>query len=285
MTAMTQPPAPWPDPSARAGPGRRTPPPGRLGRALHGAGYLALGLRTYLGTSGIRLLGVIPVLIVGALFWAALALLVVFLDELTVLATPFADTWSDTGRLVVRTLVGMALLGGYVALVVITFATLATLVGQPFYERICDRVERRLGAPPPLTGAGWWRTLPRATLESLGLLALTLLCAVPVFLLGVLPLVGQTVAPVVGAVVSGFFLAIELLAIPLQRRGLTLAERLRWVWGHREVAVGFGVAAFLLFLVPLMNVLAMPAAVVGGTLLVRGLHGQAVQVVQPVQAG
>jgi CysZ protein len=78
---------------------------------------------------------------------------------------------------------------------------------------------------------------------------------------------------VVGATVSGFFLAIELLAIPLQRRGLDLRERLRWVWRHRHVTVGFGVASFLLFLVPLMNVLVMPAAVVGGTLLVRGLHG------------
>jgi CysZ protein len=270
MTAMTQPPAPWPDPSARSR-------PGRLARALHGAGYLWRGLRTFLGTSGIRLLGVAPVLIVGTLFWVALVLLVVFIDELSVTLTPFAETWSETGRLVVHTLVGVALLGLYVGLVVITFATLASLVGQPFYERICDRVERRLGSPPPASSAPWWRSLPRATLESLGLLTLTLLCSVPVFLLGVLPVVGQTVAPVAGAIVTGFFLAIELLAIPLERRGLRLAGRVQWVWRHRYVTVGFGVATFLLFLVPLMNVFAMPAAVVGGTLLVRGLTGLRVE--------
>jgi CysZ protein len=106
---------------------------------------------------------------------------------------------------------------------------------------------------------------------------MTLLCSVPVFLLGVLPVVGQTVAPVAGAIVTGFFLAIELLAIPLERRGLRLAGRVQWVWRHRYVTVGFGVATFLLFLVPLMNVFAMPAAVVGGTLLVRGLTGLRVE--------
>ena len=274
MTAMTQPPAPWPDPSARSRPGPPAPPRGRLARALHGAGYLWRGLRTYLATRGIRLLGILPVLIVGALFWVALVLLVVFIDELATLVTPFADTWSETGRTAVRAVVGLALLVGYAGFVVVTFAALASLVGQPFYERIVERVERGLGGPPPVTMAPWWRTLPRATLETLGLLVLTLLCSLPVFLLGLLPVVGQIVGPVAGAVVSGFFLAIELLAIPLERRGLRLAQRVRWVWRHRGVTVGFGVASFLLFLVPLMNVLAMPAAVVGGTLLVRGLNGQ-----------
>jgi uncharacterized protein involved in cysteine biosynthesis len=76
--------------------------------------------------------------------------------------------------------------------------------------------------------------------------------------LGLFPVVGQTVVPVVQALVAGFFLAVELLAIPLERRGLHLAGRLRFVWRHRAQTLGFGVTAFLLFLVPLMNVLAMP---------------------------
>ena len=44
---------------------------------------------------------------------------------------------------------------------------------------------------------------------------------------------------------------------------------LRWT----PIRRGFGITAFLLFLVPLMNVLALPGAVVGATLLVRRLSG------------
>jgi CysZ protein len=103
--------------------------------------------------------------------------------------------------------------------------------------------------------------------------------------LGLVPVLGQTVVPVLQAVAGGFFLAVELLAIPLERRGLHLAGRLRFVWRHRAQTLGFGITAFLLFLVPLMNVLAMPGAVVGATLLVRRLGGEGETVVSGGPAG
>lgn len=90
-------------------------------------------------------------------------------------------------------------------------------------------------------------------------------------MLGFVPVIGQTVIPVAGALVGGFFLAGELLAIPLERRGLRLPARLRLLRQHLPLSVGFGVACFLLFLVPVMNLVAMPGAIVGGTLLTRRL--------------
>src|SRR4029450_643763 len=62
------------------------------------------------------------------------------------------------------------------------------------------------------------------------------------------PVVGQSVVPVLQALVAGFFLAVELLAIPLQRRGLHLAGRLRFVGRHRGQTPGVGGTAFLLLL-------------------------------------
>jgi CysZ protein len=72
--------------------------------------------------------------------------------------------------------------------------------------------------------------------------------------------------------VTGFFLAVELSAIALERQGLRLSDRLRLLWRRRLLALGFGLAVFLLFLVPLGAVLGMPGAVAGGTLLARRLH-------------
>jgi CysZ protein len=46
---------------------------------------------------------------------------------------------------------------------------------------------------------------------------------------------------------------------------------------HRWLALGFGVAVFLCFLIPLGAVLLMPAAVAGATLLTRRVHGQPVE--------
>lgn len=241
---------------------------------MAGAADVLRGIGLFLGTPGVRLLGMLPVVLAGLLVLALLGLLVVYLDELAAALTPFADRWGESGRTLVRVGAGLALLLGSTVVLVVSFTVIAQIIGQPFYERISDRIEHQLGAPPAGADAPWWRSFPRASLESALLLALTVACTAPLFVLGLFPVLGQTVVPVVQALVAGFFLAVELLAIPLQRRGLHLAGRLRFVWRHRAQTLGFGVTAFLLFLVPLMSVLAMPGAVVGATLLVRRLSGE-----------
>ena len=240
---------------------------------MAGATDVLRGIGLFLRTPGVRLLGVLPVVLAGLLVLALLGLLVVYLDELAAALTPFADRWDESSRTLVRVGAGLALLLGATVVLVMSFTVIAQIIGQPFYERISDRVEHQLGALPAGADAPWWRSFPRASLESVLLLALTLACTAPLFVLGLFPVVGQTVVPVLQALVAGFFLAVELLAIPLERRGLHLAGRLRFVWRHRAQTLGFGVTAFLLFLVPLMNLLAMPGAVVGATLLVRRLSG------------
>jgi CysZ protein len=246
------------------------PPPGR-GGPLAGGGDVLRGIGLFLRTPGVRLLGVLPVLLAFLVVLVLFGLLLVYVDELAEALTPFADRWGESGRTLVRVGTGLALLLGSLAVLVVSFTVIAQVIGQPFYERISDRIEHRLGSPPAGTDAPWWRSFPRASLESAVLLAMTLAVSAPLFLFGLLPVAGQTLVPVAQALVAGFFLAVELLAIPLQRRGLHLAGRLRFVWRHRAQTLGFGVTAFLLFLVPLMNVLAMPGAVVGATLLVRRL--------------
>jgi CysZ protein len=249
-------------------------PPRRSAGPLAGGADVLRGIGLFLGTPGVRLLGILPVLLAALLVLSLLGLLVVYVDELAEALTPFADRWDESSRTLVRVGAGLALLLGSTVVLVVSFTVIAQIIGQPFYERISDRIEHQLGAPPPGADAPWWRSFPRASLESALLLALTVACTAPLFVLGLFPVLGQTVVPVVQALVAGFFLAVELLAIPLQRRGLHLAGRLRFVWRHRAQTLGFGVTAFLLFLVPLMSVLAMPGAVVGATLLVRRLSGE-----------
>jgi CysZ protein len=268
---VTDPPPRWP-----AAPPQPRPSGPRAGGPLAGAGDVLRGIGLFLGTPGVRLLGILPVLLAALLVLALLGLLVAYLDELANAVTPFADRWDESSRTLVRVGAGLALLLGSTAVLVVSFTVIAQIIGQPFYERISDRIEHQLGAAPAGADAPWWRSFPRASLESALLLALTLACTAPLLVLGLFPVLGQTVVPVLQALVAGFFLAVELLAIPLERRGLHLAGRLRFVWRHRAQTLGFGVTAFLLFLVPLMNVLAMPGAVVGATLLVRRLSGDPV---------
>jgi CysZ protein len=106
---------------------------------------------------------------------------------------------------------------------------------------------------------------------------LSLLIGIPLFFGGFIPVVGQFVVPVIGAAVGGWFLALELVGAPFYRRGLRLPDRRRLLRANRPTALGFGVAVFLCFLIPLGAVLVMPAAVAGATLLTRRALGLSIK--------
>jgi CysZ protein len=79
--------------------------------------------------------------------------------------------------------------------------------------------------------------------------------------------------------VAGWILAVELTGVPFQRRGQRLRDRRAALRGHRPMALGFGAAVFVCFLIPLGAVLLMPAAVAGGTLLSRRALGLPIDII------
>ena len=248
---------------------------GTARRALAGARYVPRGIAVFAKSPSLWVLGLLPPFLALVIVVFLAILVGVYVDDLVLWATPFADapSWSPAWRTAVRVSFGIGIFVGYVLLAVISFAAVTNLIGQPFFEMISDRIEQRLGNAPVETETPWWRTLPRATAGSIFILAIFLSIMIPLFILGFVPVVGQSVVPVVAAIVSGFFLSIEIMSIPLDRRGMRLRERLRFHWRHRAVVIGFGIGFVLLFMIPLMNIVAMPSAIVGGTLLARRLLG------------
>lgn len=80
----------------------------------------------------------------------------------------------------------------------------------------------------------------------------------------------------IGAAVGGWLLAVELVGAPFYRRGMRLPDRRAHLKANRPTTLGFGVAVFVCFLIPLGAVIVMPAAVAGATLLARRSLGQSV---------
>jgi CysZ protein len=240
---------------------------------LHGAGLLGRGLGLVLRNPRLLGLGLLPALISGAVYTAALVALIKFLPRLSATVTWFADDWATGGRDLIRLFAGAGLLGVAVLLGILTFTAVTLLIGDPFYERISELVEERFGGVPDGVEVGFWRSLRRGLVDSLRLVGLSILIGIPLFLLGFLPVVGQTAVPVLGATVGGWLLAVELTGVPFQRRGRRLRDRRAALRGRRPITLGFGVAVFCCFLLPLGAILLMPAAMAGGTLLARAVLG------------
>lgn len=251
--------------------------PAPVGEFLVGVGLLFKGFGLYARSPGLVLLGIVPALISGVLFLAAYVTLIFFVSDLAELITPFADDWSTGARGTVRVLAVIAFLGLGGVLAVLTFTAVTLVIGDPFYEKISERVEERYGGTPGQVEVSFWRSVRHSIGDSLRLVAKSLLIGIPLFVAGLIPVVGQVVVPVVGAAVGGWFLAVELVGAPFYRRGMRLPQRRQALRTNRPMALGFGVAVFVCFLIPLGAVLIMPAAVAGAALLTRRLLGQPIE--------
>ncbi|MTE18514.1 hypothetical protein F0L17_05095 [Streptomyces sp. TRM43335] len=242
-----------------------------MGDLMAGARYLGRGQKWVLGNGRWFGFGLLPALVTLVLYAAALTLLAFRADDLAVWATPFADDWSSPWNGLLRGTFTVLLFAGGLLSAVLTFTAVTLLVGDPFYESLSQKVEETEGGAPEGPDVPLLRSLWISLRDSLYVLVRALALGAPLFVLGFVPVVGQTVVPVVGFAVSGFFLTLELTSVALQRRDVPVRERLRLLRGRKALAVGFGAPLVLVFLVPLAAVLLMPGAVAGATLLARDL--------------
>jgi CysZ protein len=242
---------------------------------LRGVADLGRGFGYWGSSPRLMLLGAIPAVIVGAVWVALFVLLITSVDGLVALLTGFADDWSAPLRSAVRIAIALAIVVLAIVVGALTFTAVVLTVGDPFYERISRRVEQRLGDPPVERDDPLLRGLLRAARDGFVLLLVSLVVGLASFLLGLIPLVGPVVGGVFGATVGGWFLAVELTGTAFDARGFRLGERRRVLGRSRARTLGFGVATWLLFLIPLGAVFAMPAAVSGATVLTRGALARA----------
>ncbi|MGI5454480.1 EI24 domain-containing protein [Streptomyces sp. CA-249302] len=220
--------------------------------------------------------GLLPGLITLVLYVVALVALAMWGEDFVGWATPFADDWSSPWQGLFRGFLTAVLFALGLLLSVLTFTAVTLLIGQPFYENLSEKVDRDVSpdGTAPESGLPLWRELWISARDSLRILVRALLWGILLFACGFLPLVGQTVVPVLGFFVTGFFLTEELAAVALQRRGVELRARLTLLRSRRTLVWGFGTPLALAFVVPFVAVFLMPGAVAGATLMARDLLGE-----------
>lgn len=258
---MAEPLSTWP-PSPSAAAAVDTGRPSRLRRAGAGAWHVFAGLWFLVRHPSLWPLAVLPsMLALGGIIAG------------TVLGT-FAARWLESAVLptqdrmspVVSLLLTLAFWVGAMAAGVLVGLAVALMLASPVLDALSRRVEERQNGGAPAAGAGMRWELAESLKGSLYFLV----AAPMVLLLSLVPVVG----PPMGLLWGGHALALQQSDPALTRRGLTFKARRRWHGRFRPESLGFGAAGLVLLLVPVANLLLVPALTVGATRLVMELDDQ-----------
>jgi CysZ protein len=240
-----------------------------------GVRYFGRGLGLLASRPKLLLIGVLPAVLTTAILLGAMIALIANLGHLSALVTPFAADWSGGWRMATRFAAGLALVAAAVSLGLVGFTAVTLLVGGPFYEHIAERIEDELGVTQSHVELSWWNLFRLGARDGIVLLLRSLMFTILLFLAGFLPVVGQSVVPVLGALVTAWFMTMEVVAVPFYRRGIDLRHRTAMLRGRRMLAVGLGLPAALLCMIPLVAIVVMPVAFAGGVLVALDALGLA----------
>ncbi len=148
------------------------------------------------------------------------------------------------------------------------FALVANVIASPFNGLLAERVAARLRPPkrPETVGlTAFLATIPGAVLRELRKLLYFAALAILILLAMFTPL--SPLAPLLWFLFSAWTLALEYCDFQADNDGVGFRQLRGRVARRRGLALSFGAATYAATLVPILNLVVMPAAVCGATLM------------------
>lgn len=226
---------------------------------LQGALRLLAGLRLMLATKTLR-----------AVLWRMLGLLAVLMVVLVVAVFSLADyvahLWLPNGDawywvlvswLVWALAVLLAALSG-----VLSFTVLGSAAIAPWLDVLVVRTESLRGYVSEENTAAWWQQCLASLVNSVRPLLELLAWGCVALLIFWVPLIGPILGTIIWTYAGVRFLCFELMDTTASRKKMIFSQRKAEMNERRFFWLGFGGLAMLMMLVPLLNLLVIPAAVV-----------------------
>jgi len=242
-----------------------------------GLSYGLRGMRfVYLQHLGLARYWIGPILITGvslvSVFYGAGS----FYDDLSALVwNLFPESWNEATGAAGFLLKALHWLIDFLAGVAITLLglvlvfLLSSVVAAPFNDALSEAVEGILtGEPaPPFSFKRMVADVFRTVRLELFKVLVYAMVVGPIFVVSLfLPGIGQAVS-LIGFALTAIYLGIDYIDWPAARRDWSVRDRLAFARRQLAAVAGFGTGVWVLLFIPVVNLLFMPAAVAGGTML------------------
>ena len=217
----------------------------------------------------IRWLVIIPTLINLILFSAATWFAAVWVSDWLSFLIASVPEWLEWLVWILWLLFALLALVVYA----FTFTVFANLIGSPFYGIIAERVialergdsdEAETSASALLTTA--WSSFRRELQIIAYMLPRTIGIALVTLVISFVPVI-NILAPLIAASWAAWSLALQYMDYPADSDEVSFAEVRQRAGKQRLLSLSFGLSALAAAAIPLVNLLLLPATVIGGTLL------------------
>jgi uncharacterized protein involved in cysteine biosynthesis len=227
-------------------------------------GFLLLfrGGKELLHTKGAGSLMLIPVIINIIIFSALVFVLIYFV-------LPWTIGWTDSIRfgVILAWIIRLAILMLVFVAYAFLFPMIAEILGAPFYEAIGGRIDE--AHDQAIVERPWYIEVKLALSQESRKLAVLIVMSIVILILQFAPVIGQILSATLGFAALVITLGADSVGPPLARRGLMLGDRRKWVIGNIKPVIGIGLGKSLGLMIPIFNVVVLPMAAAGGTLLVQ----------------
>jgi CysZ protein len=229
---------------------------------FNGARYMLRGVRL-ITQPALRPFVIVPVLINVAVFSVAIWYAVTRFEGLMERLASTVPAWLQWIDWLLWPLFILALL----IIVFFGFSLLANLIASPFNGLLAEKAEALITGQPVQDNQDFkrlLRELPTTLIDELRKLIYAALWTLPFLLLAfIVPVIG----PLIWFLFTAWMLAVEYSDFPMGNHGLLFADMRARLRQRRMLSLGFGSAAAGLTMLPILNFIAMPASVVGATVL------------------
>lgn len=230
---------------------------------LQGIGYFFTGLKL-LPKPGIRRFVIVPLLINIVIFslviWFGSQWFDRFLDKVL-------PGWLSWAEFVLWPLFALS----YFLLLFYLFALLINVIAAPFNDLLSEKVEQNLLGKKDSTSDdnpdnSLLKEIPRSIGNEIRKLVYFLLRSIPLIIIFIIPGL-QLMAPLLWFVFSAWMLCLEYIDYPCSNHGLLFKQTRQTISRKRLTCLSFGATVTVFTMIPLINFIAMPAAVAGATAL------------------
>lgn len=148
-----------------------------------------------------------------------------------------------------------------------TFTTIANFIAAPFNALLAEKVEQQLTGESltEMSMADLLKDIPRMLKREWQKMWYSIPRLIALFILGFIPMLGQTAVPVLAFAFGAWLIAIQYCDYPFDNHKISFKQMRHVLYQQRLMNFSFGTLVSLSTMLPLVNLVVMPVAVCGAT--------------------